>query len=193
MSSSTHAIKVAISRVLVGIDFSESSEKALRHAIAISRSYGAKFYFAHVVSSLGFVMAGPEVTAMAAEATARDLQKLETYLLQTGALTGILYEAMVCQGEIWQELKRVTERQHVDLIVVGTHGRTGLSKLALGSVAEAVFGMPVVLCLRWGRVLRQTRRPTQKCGTCCAQWICRLSPRTRQPTPRLWRDSTRPG
>ncbi len=139
MSSSTHAIKVAISRVLVGIDFSESSEKALRHAIAISRSYGAKFYFAHVVSSLGFVMAGPEVTAMAAEATARDLQKLETYLLQTGALTGILYEAMVCQGEIWQELKRVTERQHVDLIVVGTHGRTGLRKIALGSVAEAVF------------------------------------------------------
>jgi nucleotide-binding universal stress UspA family protein len=139
MSSSAHAIDFAISRVLVGIDFSESSEKALRHAIAISRSYSAKFYFAHVVSSLGFAMAGPEALAMAAEATSRDIQKLETFLVQTGALTGIQYEAMVLQGEPWHELKRVAEEQNVDLIVVGTHGRTGLSKIALGSVAEAVF------------------------------------------------------
>jgi len=50
MSSGAHAIEVGISRVLVGIDFSESSEKALRHAIAISRSFSAKFYFAYVVS-----------------------------------------------------------------------------------------------------------------------------------------------
>jgi nucleotide-binding universal stress UspA family protein len=88
MSSSADAIEVAIRRVLVGIDFSDCSEKALHHAIAICRSYGARFCFAHVVSSLGFAMAGPEVTAMAAEATSRDVQKLESYLLQTGALAG---------------------------------------------------------------------------------------------------------
>jgi nucleotide-binding universal stress UspA family protein len=139
MSSSAHGVEVAMSRVLVGLDFSKASEKALRHAIAISRSYGAKFYFAHVISSLGFVMAGPDATAMAAEANSRDIHKLETYLLQTGALTGISYETVICQGEIWQELERVIEDQHVDLIVVGTHGRTGLRKIALGSVAEAVF------------------------------------------------------
>lgn len=140
MSSTSHAVEVAISRVLVGIDFSDCSEKALHHAIAISRSYGAKFYFAHVVSSLGYVMAGPEVTAMAAEATSRDVQKLETYLLQTGALTGISYEAMVLQGgDVWRELEQVAEEQNVDLIVVGTHARPGLRKIALGSVAEAVF------------------------------------------------------
>jgi len=106
--SSAHAIEVAVSRVLVGIDFSDCSDKALHHAIAISRSYGAKFYFAHVVSSLGFAMAGPEVAATAAEATSRDVQKLESYLLQTGALTGISYEAKVLQGgDIWHELERV--------------------------------------------------------------------------------------
>jgi nucleotide-binding universal stress UspA family protein len=139
MSSGAHAIEVGISRVLVGIDFSESSEKALRHAIAISRSFSAKFYFAYVVSSLGFVMAGPDATALAAEATSRDIQRLEAFLLQTGALTGIQYEAMVLQGETWHELERVAEKEKVDLIVVGTHGRTGLRKIALGSVAEAVF------------------------------------------------------
>jgi nucleotide-binding universal stress UspA family protein len=140
MSSTAYAVEAAISRVLVGIDFSECSEKALRHAIAISRSYGAKFYFAHVVSSLGFAMAGPEVTAMAAEATSRDVRQLEAYLLRTGALAGISYEAMVLLGsDVWHELQRVAEDRNVDLIVVGTHARTGLRKMALGSVAEAVF------------------------------------------------------
>ncbi len=139
MPSSGRVIEAAITRVLVGIDFSESSEKALRHAIAISRSYGAKFYFVHVVGSLGFAMAGPDATAAAEEASSRDMQRLEAYLLQTGALAGIRYQAIVCQGETWHELQRIAEEQKVDLIVVGTHGRTGLRKIALGSVAEAVF------------------------------------------------------
>lgn len=107
MSSTAHAIGVAISRVLVGIDFSDCSEKALHHAISISPSYGAKFYFAHGVSSLGYTMAGPEVTALTVLATSREVPRLEAYLLQTGALTTISYEAMVLQGsDVWQERGR---------------------------------------------------------------------------------------
>ena len=48
---------VGIHQVLVAIDFSETSEKALHHAVAIARSYGARFYLTHVVSALGFTLA----------------------------------------------------------------------------------------------------------------------------------------
>jgi len=132
-------LKLEIKRVLVGTDFSPSSEKALRHAIVIARSYGAKFYLVHVVSSLGLTIVGPDAVAMAATATERDMQETEERLLRSGALEGIPHETVVRKGEIWQELERIVEYEHVDLIVVGTHGRSGLRKFALGSVAEAVF------------------------------------------------------
>jgi nucleotide-binding universal stress UspA family protein len=130
---------VGIHRILVAIDFSESSEKALRHAIAISRSYRASFHLVHVVSSLAYAMVGPDAKSMAAEAASRDMKLLEQHLSQAGAFAGISHKATVCEGEVWQELQRIIEDQNVDLVVVGTHGRTGVRKIAFGSVAEAVF------------------------------------------------------
>jgi nucleotide-binding universal stress UspA family protein len=138
MVSSVVVNPAKISRVLVALDFSKSSDKALRHALAIARSYGAKFYLAHVVSSLGLTMAGPEATAAATAAATRDMQELEANLLSR-ELDGIPHEGIVCEGEIWQELQRVVRDQQIDLIVLGTHGRTRVRKVALGSVAESVF------------------------------------------------------
>jgi len=51
---------ILLKSVLVATDFSEASDKALRHALAIARHYGAKLYLAHVVSSLGFTLVGPD-------------------------------------------------------------------------------------------------------------------------------------
>jgi nucleotide-binding universal stress UspA family protein len=139
MATQTVATAVGIHRVLVAIDFSEASDKALRHAVAIARSYGAKFYLTHVASAMGFTLAGGDAAALAADGADRDLRRLEENLAKTGALDGIQHEIEVCQGEVWQQLERVIEEKHVDLVVVGTHGRTGLRKVAFGSVAEAVF------------------------------------------------------
>jgi nucleotide-binding universal stress UspA family protein len=125
-------------RVLVATDLSQSSEKALHHAIAIARRYGAKFYLAHVVPSPSFTLAGDAI-APAAEAAARDVKRLESKLLETGALAGIQHEVVVRQGSVWQQLEQFIEQEHVDLVVAGTHGRTGLRKLVLGSVAEEIF------------------------------------------------------
>ena len=51
---------IHLKSVLIATDFSEASEKALRHALAIARHYGAKFYLAHVVSSPAFTLVGPD-------------------------------------------------------------------------------------------------------------------------------------
>jgi nucleotide-binding universal stress UspA family protein len=139
MSLVAPAADLQLKSILVATDFSEASEKALRHALAIARHYGAKFYLVHVVSSLGFTLVGPDAVSAAAEAVWRDARKLEDDLVQRGALAGLRHEAIVRQGNVWEELEKVVRQEEVDLVVIGTHGRRGLGKLLLGSVAEQVF------------------------------------------------------
>jgi len=128
-----------IRRILAAIDFSESSEKALRHAIAIARSYRSNFHLVHVVSPLAFLMVGPDAVAMAAEAASRDMKLLEQRLSESEAFVDLSHKSTIAQGEIWQELQQIIDAQAIDLVVIGTHGRNGLRKIAFGSVAEAVF------------------------------------------------------
>jgi len=73
--------------ILVATDFSEASEKTLRHALAIARHYGAKFYLVHVVSSLGFTLVGPDAVSAATEAVWRDARQLEDDLAGRSART----------------------------------------------------------------------------------------------------------
>ncbi len=139
MSSSPVVTEIGIHRVLAAIDFSPSSIKALNHAIEIARAYGATFYLAHVVSSIGYVMVGADAVVAAVDSAAQELRELEQRLSRTGALTGLPHEMLVCHGDIWQQLEQVVREKGIDLIVLGTQGKTGLRKLALGSVAESVF------------------------------------------------------
>ncbi|MBZ5664139.1 MAG: universal stress protein [Acidobacteriia bacterium] len=125
--------------ILAATDFSEASQKPLRHALAIARHYGAKLYLAHVVSSLGFTLVGPDAVSAATEAAWRDARQLEDDLARRGALAGVRHEVIVRQGEVWEELEKVITQEQVDLVVIGTHGRRGLGKLLLGSVAEQIF------------------------------------------------------
>ncbi|MBS1850760.1 MAG: universal stress protein [Acidobacteria bacterium] len=125
--------------VLVATDFSPASEKPLRHALAIARSYGAKFYLAHVVSSLGLTMTGPEAITVAEQAVSRDAAHLEHELVRSGALAGVEHQVMIRHGEVWPELDAILRQEKIGLIVLGTHGRHGVRKLLLGSVAEQIF------------------------------------------------------
>jgi nucleotide-binding universal stress UspA family protein len=130
---------VEVKSVLIATDFSAVSDKPLRHALAIARHYGAKFYLAHVVSSIGFTIAGPDASNEACQAASRDAHQLEDELVESGALAGLQHEVIVRQGEVWEELDKVIREEKVDLVIIGTHGRAGMRKLILGSVAEQIF------------------------------------------------------
>ena len=136
--------------VLIATDFSEASEKALRHALAIARHYGAKLYVANVVSSLGFNLVGADAVNAAVEAVRRDAHRLKDRLAQSGALSGLRHEVIVLQGDVWEELEKVVRQEQVDMVVIGTHGRRGLGKLLLGSVAEQIFRRAECLVLTVG-------------------------------------------
>jgi nucleotide-binding universal stress UspA family protein len=93
--------------VLIATDFSKASAKPLRHGLAIARHYGAKFYLTHVLSSLGYTLAGPQALELASEAAAREMQQLEHDLIDNGSLAGLDHEFIVRQGPVWEELQTV--------------------------------------------------------------------------------------
>jgi nucleotide-binding universal stress UspA family protein len=94
---------------------------------------------AHVVSHIGCTIAGPEALNLAIERTCRDAQQLEHELLESGVLAGLHYEFIVREGNVWEQLELVIRQKQADLVVIGTHGRGGLGKLLLGSIAEQIF------------------------------------------------------
>ena len=125
--------------ILIATDFSEASEKALRHSLSLARFYASKLCLAHVVSSLSLTIAGPGAIVACEEAASREAAGLGDSLARTGALNGIQYKSVVRHGELWPELREIVRQESTDLLVVGTHGRTGMSKLFFGSVAEKIF------------------------------------------------------
>lgn len=117
-----------LSNILVATDFSSASNTALEYGLSLARRFGATLYLAHIVSE-----------GSGTEQAWRDGQHLTTDLLISGKLRGVPHKLLVGQGEIWAGLAPIVEEHKIDMIVVGTHGRTGLAKVILGSVAERIF------------------------------------------------------
>ena len=138
-ASEGSTVDIQLKSVLVATDFSPASEKPLNHALAIARHYGARIYIAHVIRPLGYLMAGPETLVMATEEAKKDAVQLERELVGNGSLQGLNHEILVRQGDVWEELQSIITEKGIDLVVLGTHGRRGIEKVVLGSVAEEVF------------------------------------------------------
>ncbi len=139
MSSLGVVVEATVKSVLIAFDFSKAAEKPLHHALAIARHFGAKFYLAHVVSHVGYTIAGPEALHLAVEKTQREARQFEQQLLESGALDGLQYEFIIREGNVAEQLELLVKQKQVDLVVVGTHARGGLGKLVLGSIAEQIF------------------------------------------------------
>ena len=142
--------EVSVKSILLAYDFSDASRKPLHHATVIARHFQAKLHVVYVVSSLGYAIAGPEAAQLASEGSSRDAHRLEAELLRTGALEGLHYEFIICAGNVWEQLELLIRQKQIDAVVVGTHGREGLGKLVLGSVAEQVFRQANCLVLTVG-------------------------------------------
>jgi len=130
--------RVTLRNILYLTDFSEPSEAALPFAASIAREYGAKVHAYHVLIPAAYTYTTPELTAAALEgqedAALANMQRVGAYL---GSLS---HETVVERGTgIWPSLEGAIKDYAIDLIVLGTHGRTGAQKLLMGSVAEEVF------------------------------------------------------
>lgn len=132
------SIQIALKRILVATDFSECSKRALLTGLGIGQRYGSHLRVLHVVPSEGYGVTGAGMLGAVnfARQNARDL---ESEFLQKGYLEGIRYQISVEKGEVWPVVSRIVHEDDIELVVAGTHGRSGLGKLLLGSVAETIF------------------------------------------------------
>ena len=135
-------MKVQIKRILCPIDFSDSADHAMRYASALSETFGAELTLLHVVAPV--VAALPGETALP-DTLQADIDELtdacRNRLEQTVgklAASGLTVQHKVLNGVPFIEIIRYARDAETDLIVMGTHGRTGLGHLLIGSVAERV-------------------------------------------------------
>ena len=137
MTSDVHAT-VSVKNVAVATDFSSCSEHAVEHSLAVARHFGATLHFLHILRPSKFAWT-PEMIPTVAEAVDRDCDQLLERLTRSGQLEGIEHRRWVEQGEISEIAGDFVRQEHIDLLVLGTHGRSGLPRLFLGSVAQEMF------------------------------------------------------
>jgi len=132
---------VSIRNLLFATDFSANSEAAFPYAAAICRRFGATLHAAHVLSEASLLMmtGGVDYVSMGTiyeDAINEAKERLEHLC---GCVEGLAHRSYVRQGQVWKTLESIVQENEIDLIVLGTHGRTGLGKLLLGSVAEDIL------------------------------------------------------
>ena len=120
-----------VKNILVLTDFSACSQKALVYAVNVARTYKSKLTLLHIVP--------PQLRLPQLRAAWGEMKQLQFDLLAKGVLRDIHLQLLVKRGKNWNVISRILKLQSTDLIVMGTHGRTGLKKLILGSFAEGVF------------------------------------------------------
>jgi nucleotide-binding universal stress UspA family protein len=129
--------RISLKNILFATDFSAAADAAAPFAIQIARSYGAKVYGLHVNRYDDYTSAAPEAWAMMAEATEKETKEHARRLDEQ--LKGVEHEMVIGQGNIWEVTAKLIKEKEIDLIVLGTRGRTGLAKALLGSVAEQIL------------------------------------------------------
>ena len=127
-----------ITKILVPTDFSEQAERALSAATSLARALGAKLHVVHVGPDVPYF--GPPFApglAFANELTAASRKEFDAYMAAVRE-RGIEAAGTLAIGVAHVEIIRVAKDIGADLIVMGTHGRSGFQYLLLGSVAERV-------------------------------------------------------
>jgi len=131
--------RIAINNILLATDFSEVSKAALGYACNLARWYGSKIFVAHVVPHEPYLSVPLEPIPVDLDLFwNREKQNMAAFVA-TKSLEEIPHEDILQRGELWDVISAVIENHNIDLVVVGTHGRQGLKKVVLGSVAEKIY------------------------------------------------------
>ena len=134
---------IVIRRILCPVDFSDHSRRALDHAIAIARWYESTVTVLHVFSPAPVAAFGPgpmvlEPIVLTSVDRGQLLADTKAFA-ETESAPGITIEALVREGNAAAEILEQATSMKADLLVIGTHGRSGFERLVLGSVTEKVL------------------------------------------------------
>jgi len=132
----------ALRRILFATDFSKASGKAFDTALTMAKNNGASLTVLHVMAPLTPVSPdqyiGPETWREIEQQTRRWTKRKLAALLARGRKRGVALATITADGNPAQQIVGIAKTKGFDLVVIGTHGRTGLAKFFLGSVAGRV-------------------------------------------------------
>ena len=129
-------------KILVPTDFSPHSQEALRTAVDVAQKYGASITLIHVYEPVaytlpeGYVLVTPQQLVDLNSELERRLAKAKAEAVQAGVRE---ISTELLQGPPPHEIVDFAQQKAMDLIVMGTHGRTGIKHTLLGSIAERVL------------------------------------------------------
>jgi nucleotide-binding universal stress UspA family protein len=154
-----------IARVIVAIDFSPSSRSALDYATLLAATLGASMEVVHVREPPGYV--GPDTMALLPiaagqpgfEQTRGEVQRELEGALARAPSRPARHSVRIESGEPSDAILQVAADSGADLIVMGTHGRSGLARALLGSVAESVLRRAACPVLTIRVAQRTSREP----------------------------------
>jgi len=131
--------RISLSNILVTTDFSQVSKTALRYAIALAGQYEAQIVVAHALSPEPHRSVPMDPLPVEADPAWLEAEsKLAAFVLCNSL--GVRPAKMLLErGDLWSVISDIIQKNKIDLVVAGTHGRQGLKKLVLGSEAEKIY------------------------------------------------------
>jgi nucleotide-binding universal stress UspA family protein len=130
---------VSFKKIMVATDGSICSRLAANNGIELARLSGGTVYAIYVVSTDYFSSMAVDMDwERMREALRKEGNQAVNYIKGVGELEGVVVEPVLLEGHPANELVRYAEEEKMDIIVMGTRGKTGLDRLLLGSVAENV-------------------------------------------------------
>jgi nucleotide-binding universal stress UspA family protein len=128
---------IQLERILYATDFSRASERALPIVSAIARHYGSQVFLANIWKSKPYPM--PDIGVSLPSEEEKEARGRMADLLLRPELENLLTTVELEDGEAVERLKTYVEKHSIDLVIIGTHGRTRAAHAFLGSVAEELF------------------------------------------------------
>jgi nucleotide-binding universal stress UspA family protein len=131
------ALSLSLKNILLATDFSPGTDLALKQALAIALRQSARVYTLHVAAPDCYQLLEPEAFSITFNGWAANAGNPVEVL--RGLMQGLPSEVPLHPGRVWQVVNEIVARNQIDLLVLASHGRHGIPRLVLGSVAEDVF------------------------------------------------------
>ena len=130
-------------KILYATDYSKASARALDEAVALAKQNGAELLVLHVIDSVtpyvtGEDIGGAELYMKLEETTKQEAETSMNKLMEKLRKLKVNAKSLLLRGTAPEQIVRTAKNRRANLIIIGTHGRTGLSKLLMGSVANQV-------------------------------------------------------